>query len=224
MHYSKEFVGKPVYSIDEGRQLGTVRDVYVDRALAWLAGVHLGREGLLSRKSLLIPREAIAVFGIDAVLAKQSDVVSDSKQTPESEQWLRLDDLAGRHVDTPAGTRVGAIGDVMLDEEARIVGFSLSRVHVTGPIAEHPVIPREALIDTGNDDGIMTIDLALAEKHSLQALGKHEELEEVEEVEPETVEEAPIELEMPTEESDEELGEVTEVLDATEEPPETDNL
>lgn len=224
MHYSKEFVGKPLYSIDEGRQLGTVRDVYVDRALAWLAGVHLGREGLLSRKSLLIPREAIAVFGIDAVLAKQSDVVSDSKQTPESEQWLRLDDLAGRHVDTPAGTRVGAIGDVMLDEEARIVGFSLSRVHVTGPIAEHPVIPREALIDTGNDDGIMTIDLALAEKHSLQALGKHEELEEVEEVEPETVEEAPIELEMPTEESDEELGEVTEVLDATEEPPETDNL
>lgn len=178
MHYSKEFIGKPVYSLDEGRQLGTVRDVYVDRALVWLAGIHLGREGLLSRKSLLIPREAISVFGVDAVLAKRTDVVTDNKQHPESEQWLRLDNLGGRHVDTPAGTRVGTIGDVMLDEEARIVGFSLSRVHVAGPIAEHPVIPRDALIDTGNEDGIMTVDLALAEKHSLQALGKSAETEE----------------------------------------------
>lgn len=178
MRNSKEFVGKDVYSLDEGRKLGTVRDVYVDRALAWLAGVHLGREGLLSRKSLLIPRAAIAVFGLDAILAQRSDVVSDSKQMPESKQWMRLDDLAGRQVDTPAGTRIGTIGDVLLDDEARIVGFTLSRVQVTGPLAEHPVIPREAVIDTGHEDQVMTIDLALAERHSLIAMGKSVEAEE----------------------------------------------
>jgi uncharacterized protein YrrD len=180
MRYSKEFVGKPVYSLDEGRHLGTVRDLYVDRALAWLAGVHLGREGLLSRKSLLIAREAIVVFGLDAVLAQRSDVVTDSRQAPETEQWMRLDELAGRHVDTPAGTRIGTIGDILLDDEARIIGFSLSRVHMEGPIAEHPVVPREALIDTGNEDGVMTIDLAIAEKYSLQALGRPEEAAEAE--------------------------------------------
>lgn len=197
MHYSKELVGKPVYSIDEGKQLGTVRDVYVDRALVWLAGIHLGREGLLSRKSLLIQRESIAVFGVDAVLAKHGDVVTDSKQTPESDQWLRLEHLAGRQVDTPAGTRVGTLGDVLLDDEARIVAFSLSRVHVEGPVAEHPVIPREALVDTGNEDGVMTVDLNLAEKHSLVALGKVEEAVEAAEAEPElapTQAEANVEL------------------------------
>jgi uncharacterized protein YrrD len=187
MHYSKELVGKPVYSIDEGKHLGTVRDIYVDRALVWLAGVHLGREGLLSRKSLLIQRESVAVFGVDAVLAKHGGVVTDSKQTPESDQWLRLEHLAGRQVDTPAGTRVGTLGDVLLDDEARIVAFSLSRVHVEGPIAEHPVIPREALVDTGNEDGVMTVDLNLAEKHSLVALGKVEAAEAAAEAEPELV-------------------------------------
>jgi uncharacterized protein YrrD len=186
MRYSKEFVGKPVYSLDEGRHLGTVRDVYVDRALAWLAGVHLGREGLLSRKSLLIARENIAVFGIDAVLAQRSDVVTDDRQAPETAQWLRLEDLIRRQVDTPAGTRVGAIGDVLLDDEARIIGFSLTRVQLEGPIAEHPVVPREALLDTGEEDGKMTIDLAAAEKYSLLALGRPAEVREAELLEAET--------------------------------------
>ena len=180
MRYSKEFVGKPVYSLDEGRHLGTVRDLYVDRALAWLAGVHLGREGLLSRKSLLIPRESIAVFGIDAVLAQRSDALTDSRQAPETAQWMRLEELTGRHVDTPAGTRVGTVGDVLLDDEARIIGFSLARVQLEGPIAEHPVVPREALLDTGAEDGTMTIDLAVAEKYSLLALGRADEVREAE--------------------------------------------
>lgn len=178
MRNSKEFVGKDVYSLDEGRKLGTVEDIYVDRALAWLAGVFLGGEGLIRRKSLLIPRAAIAVFGIDAILAQRSDVVSDTRQMPESKQWMRLKDLAGRQVDTPAGTRIGTIGDVLLDDEARIAGFTLSRVQVTGPLAEHPVIPREAVIDTGHEDQVMTIDLALAEQHSLKAMGKSEAAEE----------------------------------------------
>lgn len=180
MRYSKEFVGKPVYSLDEGRHLGTVRDLYIDRALAWLAGVHLGREGLLSRKSLLIPRESITVFGIDAVLAQRSDVVTDNRQAPETAQWLRLEELSGRHVDTPAGTRVGSIGDILLDDEAQIIGFSLSRVQLEGPIAEHPIVPRDAVLDTGEEDGTMTIDLAVAEKYSLLALGRPAEVREAE--------------------------------------------
>ena len=40
MRNSKEFIGKPIISLDEGRQLGTVRDIYVDRELTALAGVH----------------------------------------------------------------------------------------------------------------------------------------------------------------------------------------
>jgi hypothetical protein len=41
------------------------------------------------------------------------------------------------------------------------------------------------MIDTGNEDGVMTIDLAIAEKYSLQALGRPEEAAEAEAVEAE---------------------------------------
>ncbi len=67
-------------------------------------------------------------------------------------------------MDTPGGTKVGAIGDIILGEEGHITGFTLAKVFVEGPIAQQGTLPREALIDTGNDDGIMTIDLPKVEQ------------------------------------------------------------
>lgn len=166
MRNSKDLIGKSVVSIDEGRLIGTVRDVYLDPTLEWLAGVHLGKEGLISRRSLLIPREAIAVFGVDYVLAKTTDVVSDEKTLPAAENWLRLDKLQGREVDTTGGTKVGVVGDAILDEEARIVGFTLSRVYVEGPVAESRTIFQEAIVDKGQEDGTMTVDLTVVEQQS----------------------------------------------------------
>ena len=166
MRFSKDLIGKPIFSMDEGRHLGAVRDVYLDKALAWLAGVHLGSEGLISRKALVIPREAIAVFGVDVILAKTADAVTDDKKMADIENWLRLEKLQGRQVDTPGGTRVGTLGDVMLDEDARIVGFSLSRVHVEGPVAENPIIMRDAVLDIGGEDDAMTIDLSKVEQQA----------------------------------------------------------
>lgn len=170
MRQSKDLIGKTIVSVDDGRRIGTVRDVYLDPDLQWLAGIHLGTEGLISRKSLLIPRQAVAIFGVDYVLTTHSDVVREKKELPEAESWLRLDNLEGREVDTTGGTKIGVIGDVILDEQARIVGFSLSRVFVEGPVAESRTIYQDAVVDHGDEDGLMTIDLATAEAQS--GLGK----------------------------------------------------
>ncbi len=164
MRPSKDLVGKPVISIDDGRFVGNVKDIYVDPELNWLVGIHLGTEGLLRRKALLIPREAVVVFGVDAVLVKNADVVQDNRELDAADKWLRLDDLQGRHVDTPGGTKVGDVGDVLLDQDARVVGLKLNKVHVEGPIAADRTILRAAVLDTGSEDGVLTIDLARAER------------------------------------------------------------
>lgn len=191
MRNSKDLIGKSVVSIDEGRLVGSVRDVYLDENLEWLAGVHLGTEGLISRRSLLIRREDIVVFGVDFVLSRSADVVTDDKDYPASERWMRLDKLQGREVDTTGGTRVGVIGDAILDEEARIIGFTLSRVFVEGPVAESRTIYQDAVVDNGQEDGRMTVDLAKVEQQS-QA-GEPVALEEPEKpvAEPESQPEAP---------------------------------
>lgn len=190
MRNSKDLIGKSVVSIDEGRLVGAVRDVYLDESLEWLAGVHLGKEGLISRRSLLIRREDIAVFGVDFVLSRSADVVTDDKDYPASDRWLRLDELQGREVDTTGGTRVGVVGDAILDEEARVIGFTLSRVFVEGPVAESRTIYQDAIVDKGQEDGRMTVDLAKVEQQSQAAEpGALEEPEkQVAEPEPQTQE------------------------------------
>lgn len=163
MRESKDLIGKSVISVSDGRLLGSVKDIYLDQNLYWMTGIHLGTEGLIKRKSLVIRREDVVVFGIDAILVKNSDVVTDNKALREAGNWLRLDDLKGREIDTPGGTKVASVGDVVLDEDARVTAVKLGRVHVEGPIAEKRIVPREAVIDSGSEDGKMTIDLIKAE-------------------------------------------------------------
>lgn len=164
MRLGKDLIGKPVYSITDGRLLGTVKDLFLDQDLELLTGIYLGSEGLIKRKSLLIVRRNIMVFGIDAILAKASDIVTDDEQIEESKHWLRREDLQKREIDTPGGTKVGTVGDILLDTEAHITGFSLGKVYVEGPVADSRRILKGAIVDTGRDDGVMTVDLSKAEQ------------------------------------------------------------
>lgn len=164
MRQGRDLIGKPIYSISDGRRLGEVRDIYIDSNVYWMTGIHLGSEGLLRRTALVIHRDSVVVFGVDAVLVKNSNVVSEKKELEGTRDWLRLENLKGREVDTPGGTKVGTVGDVVLDEEARVVAITLSRTYVSGPISEKANVARDAIIDSGSKDGAMTIDMIKAEK------------------------------------------------------------
>ena len=169
MQAGKDLIGKPIISISDGRQLGTVKDLYLDSGLNLVSGVYLGPRGLFSRKSLLIERNNVMVFGVDVILAKHSDTVTDSSKAAEWAKWMRRDRIQGRQVATAGGTKVGTIDDVILDEAMRIIGFRLSRVFVEGPIAERRAVVREAVIELGNEDDVMIIDLSKAERQSLRS-------------------------------------------------------
>ncbi|HEY85710.1 MAG TPA: hypothetical protein G4N96_11445 [Chloroflexi bacterium] len=163
MHTGKNLSGKPIYSITNGQKVGVVKDIYLSDDLSEVIGLHLGTEGIIKRKTLAIVRDNVAVLGIDAILTKNANVVIDDKDMSEIKGWLRLGKLQGREVDTPGGTKVGTIGDVIVDEDGMITGYLLGRVLVEGPIAEQRSISREVMIDPGDGDDAMTIDLSKAE-------------------------------------------------------------
>jgi len=163
MKTGKEIIGQPIYSVTEGRMIGSAKDLYVDVELEYVTGVFVGQEGVLRRRALLIPRFSIKVFGEDAILTYGPDVVVDSREFEEAGVWMRRSELKGREVSTEGGTPVGIIGDILVDEEAAVAGFTLSKVYVEGPLADSRVIMKSAIIDTGQDDGVMTISLSAAE-------------------------------------------------------------
>ena len=110
----------------------------------------------------------VVTIGQDAILVKHADVVHEEQDLAETEEfWLRRDELQGRPVDTPGGTKVGKVGDVIINHEGEIRGFSLSTDSVAGPIAENNAIARHTIQDMGQEDGSMTIDLEQAEQQEL---------------------------------------------------------
>ncbi len=168
MRLGKDLINKPIYTLDEGRLLGKAQDLYLDDQLEVVLGLFLGYQGLVRRKNQLIRSGDIVVFGIDAILVKNADVITDDSTLTAARTWLRREKLAGRDVDTPGGTRLGVLGDVVLDTAGRITAFGLSKVYVEGPLAEKRVIARSAVVDMGSEDGGMTVDLNRLEASLLE--------------------------------------------------------
>lgn len=164
MRLGKSLISNPVFGRMDGRKLGEVKGLYLDDDLTEVVGIFLGREGLLRPTPRFVERRDIALFGIDALLAESPFTVYEGDEAPEPPGWLRLDHLQGREVRTPGGTKIGKLGDVVLDEEGRITGFSLVNLSVKGPVAEADAVARAALVAVEDEQGALTMDLAEAEK------------------------------------------------------------
>src|SRR5690606_4428768 len=106
--------------------------------------VFLGKEGLISRKTLVIARSAVRVYGIDVWLVSDSDTVVGPEDIPESGTFILVGDLRGRELQTEGGTKIGVIDHVILDSEAQVLGFGLGKVYSEGPLAERKAIARDA--------------------------------------------------------------------------------
>lgn len=165
MRIGKDLVDKPIYSVTDGRFLGKVKDVYLNSNLDNIVGLYLGSEGIFNRRNILISRERVTLLGADVILVADSDVVLEEEQLEEAGEWLRRQNVQGRGVDTTGGTKVGVIGDIVFNDQGVVVGFKLARVFVEGPMAKKQAVAREVVVDVGNVDGSMTIDLAQAEQH-----------------------------------------------------------
>jgi uncharacterized protein YrrD len=168
MFLGKDIIGNPVITVNDGRSIGQAKDIYLSADCQSVAGIYLGTEGIFSRKSFLVKGEDITTIGQDAFLVKHADVIHEEGNLAQAEEiWLRRDELQGRPIDTSGGTKVGKIGDVIINGEGQVLGFSLSNVYVTGPIADNRSIAIHTVLDVGHEDGAMTIDLKQAEKQEL---------------------------------------------------------
>ena len=169
MRLGKDLINKPIYTLDEGKLLGKVQDLYLDDSLEVVLGLFLGAQGLVRRRSQLIRSGDVSVFGADAILVKNGDVITDDGVLEAAKNWLRREKLAGRDVDTPGGTRLGQLGDVVVDATGRVTAFAMWQVFVEGPLADKRIIDRGAVLNTGHADGRMTVDLSRLEAALINA-------------------------------------------------------
>ena len=164
MQMAQEIIGKPVISMDDGVNLGKVRDLYFDPNVERLVALSLGGGGLFGARGRLIELDQISVMGEDVVLIQSAETVQKKNEATRSNEWVSYGKLHYRSIRTDGGTPIGDIEDVTLNEEGRVLDFRLGFVHVRGPIRQSRRVPRGAMLDAGNDSGKMTVRLAEAEE------------------------------------------------------------
>jgi sporulation protein YlmC with PRC-barrel domain len=160
----KEQDHKELISISDGRKLGEVKGLYLDKDATEIAAIYLGKEGLIHRKSLAVDEDHIQMYGIDVLLVAGSDIVSDPKYIPDSPTFLLASDFWGREIETDGGTKIGTVDDIILDQDAKVSGFVLGKISVEGPIAERKAVARGAVTSLGSKDSPIIVEFEKAEE------------------------------------------------------------
>ena len=164
---SQTYSNKPLIRATDGKKLGEVKDIYLDRDMRQIAAVFLGPEGFFNRNAQVVGRSAGQVYGTDAWLVPGSDKVVRLADIPDSDAFTLASQVRGREIESEGGTKIGDVDDVIFDSEAHVLGFSLRNIHVQGPLDERKAIAREAITNLGSKDSPMTIILSEAESLEL---------------------------------------------------------
>jgi sporulation protein YlmC with PRC-barrel domain len=159
----KLILGKPLISLTDGKKVGEVKDLYFDEKLEKIVGVSLGSEGLINKKYFAVDRANVTVMGIDAWLVTSSDVSVAAEMLPEADRLTLYSVVRGREISTEGGTKIGAVDDVLIDGDGNILGFTMTKIVVQGPLAERKTIARSVISTVGGTTSAMTTDLGKAE-------------------------------------------------------------
>jgi len=123
---ANDFIGKKVFSKEEGVEIGTVRDLMIDPNLLEVAAIVTDEEKTLKRKIRLVPTIGITAWGQDAIMVSKADVLRTKDEIPEFKHWLSVpDQLIGQDVVSTDGTRLGNLKNIFIDENGRIVKYEL---------------------------------------------------------------------------------------------------
>ena len=145
-----------------GKKVGEVKDLYLDDKLTKIAALYLGAEGLINKKHFAMPRSNVQVMGVDAWLVTDSNPIP-AETLPDAERLALMSVVRGREIVTEGGTKIGAVEDFIFDEAGDVVGFTLNKIVVQGPLAERKTIARSVISTVGSQSSAMTTDLGKAE-------------------------------------------------------------
>ena len=148
---SRDIIGKPMITIQHGEIIGKVKDVLIDPDRYEIAALVLPGK-LFSRKTMVLPRHQVHVFGKDVILVKSNEAMPRDDTLENVSSLIAVTkQMRGQAVVTEQGLRIGVVDDVLINEQGKVVSYALTKVAVEGPIAESKRIPLSYMRTLGPD-------------------------------------------------------------------------
>ena len=164
---TQQLQGKPVYSITNAKIVAKVPDVLIDPEALRVAAAVTSKGKMLGRQREMdvIPGDEVQVWGQDAVLVNQTDVIVKDSELPGRETWLSVaDQVKGHAVIGTDGRRIGQLNDVVIDVNGQFVSYDLVQPFVPGGDKAQAIkqIPAETTKVLGQD--VLIVELSQLEQ------------------------------------------------------------
>ena len=127
MRRAKDAGGLPVITRDDGRKVGNVQDLVLDRQGSRVLGILVDEAGWF-KEARVVAWPSFRVIGLDAVIIDEEASAKKASEVPEMSEVLEKGNvLVGVRVETTEGRELGKIEDFYFDPESGVVkGFELS--------------------------------------------------------------------------------------------------
>lgn len=174
MPTAKEQLNKQVIATADGKILGKIKEVYFDPKVTKMTAVSLCSSSWFVRVFLcflfrkrMIDSAKVQKFGLDTWLVEKSDVAVPPKKIAGYREFVPTSQLDNRKISSDGGTVIATVDSVMLDDNGKVLGFTLDKAPESGLLASRKAIAREAISNIGSKDSSMITTLEDAESMSL---------------------------------------------------------
>lgn len=152
MKKSRKFISMPIISLEEGIQIGSVRNLIVDPGKMEIAAIFIDQRGWF-REQKIIPYSKVKSIGNDAITIDQSANVQKTFNLPEILKLIKEKaDPIGIKVITEQGTVLGAVDEYYVDENTgKIVSLEISGKFLESLFKGSALLPTEYVRTMGSD-------------------------------------------------------------------------
>ena len=125
---ANSMVGLPVYTLENGKRIGSVKDVIYDSEHSIILAFTLEEYGIFSTHRWVLPFMNVKSIGQDAVMAENENAFVKEKDAPNIAQILKhRDGIANKSVITESGSDLGNVTDVLVNESTgRAVSYEVT--------------------------------------------------------------------------------------------------
>ncbi len=167
---AQDLIGLPVVTINSGEDLAEIRDVVYAAAEHRLLGFTLNKRGFFAgRMKDVLPAEAVAAIGGDAIMIADEAAITDSGTRDGLADRDRTTSVIGNRVLTADGTDLGEVSGVIIlgGRDAEAVGYELT---VDGKSA-NVFVPISAEMAISDDNLLLPADATEFVRNDLAGFG-----------------------------------------------------
>ena len=158
MKKTQEILGLPIISIEDGAEVGLIKDIAINADTGAIDFIVVDR-GIYIINTIVISTNDILGIGKDAVTIKNRNLLMDIHEISEAIPLLKKNiRIKGTNVLTQKGRLIGKAGDILVDDENNCKIIGVEFISNNGnPVIQ--IIPREAVITFGENLIIVVEDI-----------------------------------------------------------------